>query len=151
MTRDSFDLSTFTYSGQYWEGICSIPWLGHATECVVEGTSELIGDAERAALEFARNLPPDTRLKLQAFIFNAYQNEIYGSMAGGDRVAPPISTAPEIWKLISKPGIAVSEEPGADHYFCVLLECVWDPEHGLSILFDDKGVPIDLGGQGDHF
>ena len=151
MTRDPPDLSTSSYSGCYWEGVCDIPWLDRATECVVEGTSELIGDAERTALEFACRLPPDTRLKLQTFIFNAYQTEIYGSMAGGDRVTPPIATASEIWTLLSEPGIAVSEEPRPDHYFCVSFECVWDPEHGLSILFDDSGVPIDLGGQGDHF
>ena len=151
MAVDPIDFSTFSRSKYFWEGTCDIPWLDPATECVLEGPLERIGDNEKSVLRFVYQLPTETRQALEKFIFENYQQDIYGAMAGGDVVTPPVANPPDIWSLLSEPGVAISEDPEPDHYFAVSFECVWDQEHGLSILFNDSGDPIDIGGQGDLF
>lgn len=41
------------------------------------------------------------------------------------------------------------DEIDADAYFAATFECAWDSEHGLSILFNDRGELVDVGD--NHF
>ena len=57
MAVDPIDFSSFSHSGHFWEGTCSIPWLDPATECVLEGPPESIGENEKSVLRFVYQLP----------------------------------------------------------------------------------------------
>ena len=151
MPLESFNFNAFTFDKYFWEGKHDIPWLSPDVDIIIDGDPERIPDEQRIILAFVHDRPADTRDKLQRYVYDEYQNEIYGAYSGGDDVTPPISEPHSIWTLVSEPGVAISEIAEPKRYFVVSFECVWDPEHGLSILFNDQGDPVDIGGQGDHF
>lgn len=151
MPLDSINFDEFTFDKYFWEGKHAIPWLASDVEIVIEGDPSRIPDDQRSILAFVHDLPDSTRKTLQQYIYDEYQSEIYGAYSGGDDVTPPISKPADIWGLVSEPGVAISDIAEPERHFVVSFECVWDPEHGLSILFNDRGEPVDIGGQGDHF
>lgn len=149
MPLNSINFDTFTFDKYFWEGNHAIPWLAADVEIMIDGDAGRIPDEQRSILAFIHDLPISTREKLQQYIYDEYQAEIYGAYSGGDDVTPPISTPNEIWALVSEPGVTVFDIAVPERYFVISFECVWDPEHGLSILFNDQGNPVDIGGQGD--
>jgi hypothetical protein len=119
----------------------------------VDTTDQPIPKRHRDILKYVIEMPPDARQKLEQRLFDTYQSEIYGSYSGGDAVTPRISESHEIWALISQSGIATPPDYAISPscHFVVNFECVWDPEHGLSILYDECGEIVSIGGQGSHF
>ncbi len=153
MTTFSIDYDAFTFDEYFYIGKHDVPWLDMTANFIIDTEDSPIPDVHRELVAFACRLLSSTRDKLERYIYDEYQSEIYGSISGGDDITPPISKPSDIWTLLSAPGIHTPPDHRieSDCQFTVTFECVWDPEYGLSILFDDKGDPIDIGGQGHHF
>jgi hypothetical protein len=173
------NFDAFKFDKYSWYGRHDVPWLAKQVGFMIKGKSDRIPENQRKIVEFVCNLPGATRSKLEEFLFNKYQSQIYGSVeADGlpsaaapptlnpftilqnwvvrrrrNQVTPRLRNPGEIWKVISGGGVHTPPDHriNAECYFQVCFECVWDPEHGIAVLFNDRGEPIALGGQGDHF
>ena len=151
--KTQLDLTSFEKDRYLYIGNAYLPWLGSDVEVIVDTTEDPIPQLHSDILRFVFALPPKTKSELEQFLFERYQNEIYGSMMGGDDVTPPIGSADGIWDLLSAPGVSTPPDHriASDCHFAITFECVWDPEHGLSIVYDDRGKIVSIGGQGSHF
>lgn len=152
MSQLSVNFSAFKFDKYFWCGTQKVRWLGSLTDFIIQGPPEEIPANQRQVVEFACSLPDETRSKLEQFLFEKYQADIFGSIEP-EECTPPIEDSDEIWDLISEPAIHTPPdhriEP--DCYFEVTFECAWDDEHGIAVLFNDRGEPVALGGQGSHF
>jgi hypothetical protein len=153
MSKVEVNYDAFAFNKYFWLGRHDVPWLDNNVGFLVDTEEDAIPRVQRDIIEFVCNSPLETRSTLENCLFAEYQPRIYGSFMGGDEVTPPVKRPVEIWDLIREPGVSIPPEDriAPDCYFVVSFECVWDPEHGLSILFNDRGEPIDVGGQGDYF
>lgn len=147
------DFNAFTPDKYFWYGTHRVPWLALDASFIIHADpKDAIPPTQREIVEFVYKLPAETRDKLEGFLFARYQVEIFGSI-DPEECTPRIQKSSEIWNLVSSPGIHTPPdhriEP--DCYFEVTFECVWDDEHGIAVLFNNRGEPIDLGGQGSHF
>lgn len=151
--KETVDLSQFVHEKHFWTGTLDVPWLADRVEFLVFSREAEIPAEHKAIVEFITHLRPGTRKQLEKTIFNKYQSEIFESVAGGEQATPRLAETPDIWKLLSSPTAAVPpiNRIESNCYFAIYFECAWDSEHGLSVLFSDSGVPIDVSGQGDHF
>ena len=147
------DFASFEKDRYFYTGDAYLPWLESDVEVIVDTTDEPIPPRHIDILKFAFQLPPATRDQLERFLYERYRDEVYGSMVGGDDVTPSIASADEIWNLLSAPGVSTPPDHriASDCFFAITFECVWDPEHGLSILYDERGRIVSMGGQGSHF
>jgi len=129
----------------------NVPWLGGKVQIMIGTDEKAIPERQKEIIRFACQQPLSAKDILERRLYKEYKSEIYGSFSGGDKVTPRISSPREIWKLISAPGIKTPYEHWIkdSHYFVVTFECVWDPEHGLAVLYNSKGEIVKIGGQGD--
>jgi len=83
----------------------------------------------------------EIRRHLESVIFNIYCDslpEIRSSWGiDADRYCPVLSDSSQIWSLLSKPKIGLLSEY-AD--FFISFSASWDPEHGVTILFEDQKI-----------
>ncbi len=155
MNLDSFQLDYI------WTGKINAPWLGRDLHAFVDAKESGIAESQYACMRTACRLPKSTLEKTKIFLFDRYQAEIYGSIAGYrngveidfHEITPKVENKEQLWKLLSQIGLSFpAEHRIADHRcFALTAQCVWDEEHGLEILFDKNGNATDIGGIGDHF
>ncbi|WP_425617849.1 hypothetical protein NA78x_001539 [Anatilimnocola sp. NA78] len=144
----------FRFDKYFWIGKHDVSWLGPEVEFIINADATDIPQEQRQVVDFVGNLPPSTKAKLERFIYNEYRSKIYGGMTGNDYSSTPrVSRSAGIWKLLSQPGIQIPSDDrlNPDRYFTVSFEAVGDEEHGIAILFNDRGEPVKLGGQGAFF
>jgi hypothetical protein len=152
MPANTVNFGAFTYDEYFWTGKHKVAWLAPDVHFIIQADPEAIPPHQRTIVEFICSLPAETRDRLEDFLFVRYQAEVFGSIDPVE-YTPPIKKSSEIWNLISAPGVHTPPdhriEP--DCYFEVTFECVWDDEHGIAVLFNNQGEPVELGGQGSHF
>ena len=150
---EQFDFGCLVFDRYFWSGKHELPWMNANATFLVDASSHGIPERQRQIVSFVYSLPVSTKARVEAYLFEYYQQRVYGSLNGGHAITPEIHKANEIWSLVSKPGIDIPPEKkiSASRYFVLNLECLWDPEHGLAILFDSNASPVDVGGQGCFF
>lgn len=76
-------------------------------------------------------------------IFNEYQSRIEDFRDGwgesADEKAPYLTNSEDIWKLVSNPKIAFLSDFAE---LSVFFETIWDSEHGITVLIEDKAVVL---------
>jgi hypothetical protein len=160
MTDAEMKLDSFKLQG-IWSGTIHAPWLGGDVDAMVDAEDSGIVESQYTCVRTACCLSKVTLQKTQRFLFDHYQNEIYGSIAGyADgkeidfrEITPTVANKEQLWALLPDVGLGFPPEHriADDCFFQLTAECPWDEEHGLAILFDRSGDPIEIGGQDHHF
>lgn len=153
LVSKNFDFDSLKYERYFWSGKHKVPWLSSTTSFLVDAKETGISEEQREAISFVYSLPRSTKKRVELYLFNYYQNDVFGSLSGGEKATPKIASPDKIWKIVSKPGIDIPPDRklSSECYFVLNLECVWDSEHGLALLFDRDAIPLDIGGQGKFF
>ena len=154
MSDSSIDWSNFVCEGP-WFGRLDVSWLGNNISTCIEAPDSGIADSQKAICEFVIGLPFSTRMALESHLYHEYQTNIIGSVCAGPNIelTPKIANSTEIWNLLHGTSIQIPPERNIDmeRQFAVTFECLWDEEHGLSILFNADGLPTKFGVQGCFF
>jgi hypothetical protein len=153
-SQPEFDYSVLKFDRFFWMGKHELPWLAEkGVIFIVHAGPAGISDDQRKSLGFAYSLPHRSKTHVEEFLFTYYQSEVFGTLTGGESITPRISRPAEIWSLVRTPGVEVPPDRKlrGSCVFVLSLECCWDPEHGLAIVFDENGAPVDIGGQGEFF
>ena len=157
------DLPPLVFDGQFfWTADHSEPWFDGEFQLFVNAPESGMSTQQTNAVNIAREALPNLCGALQNYVADHYRSEVYGTIGGfeGDRelttdeVTPPVVASSQIWGLLSEPAyINIPKDCDISETCCFALsfECKWDPEHGISVLFDHDGIPVAIGGQCSHF
>jgi hypothetical protein len=157
------DLPPLVFDGQFfWTVIHKEPWFDGEFQLSVNAPESGMSKQQINAVNIARQALPNLDGLLQEYVAEHYRQEVYGTIAGfeGDRelstdeVTPPVTNSRQIWGLLSEPAYINIPKDGdvtKDCCFAIAFECKWDPEHGISVLFNHNGHPVAIGGQCTHF
>ena len=138
----AIDFSKFAYE-HFWVGKVDAPWLGGEVSVLIEGDADRIPARQRHVVERVAMLPSEVRASLESFLVDKIPTLPFD---------PPKKLGrADVWRLVSQPWFNVPAEPRRRACFSVSFECRWDPEHGISVLFDDRARPVRIGSQGDFF
>lgn len=151
MPKLTIDFTKFRRDAYFWVGQHDVPWLAPASSFLIDTEDVELSNEYKNLVERICNLPRTVRNRLETFLYREYQDNIFDTLCGGLDVTPPISRPTEIWSLLTQPGIGIPSIEGSspELLFAVIFECPWDPEHGLSIRFDENCNPVEIGGSCD--
>ena len=153
MKTNSPDLSFLRWDKYFWIGKSDVFWLGQDIwfNVHVDKDKRPPSQAQKELVHKVILFPRNKREELEQFIFDQYQNDIYGSI---DPITwtPKLNRSSEIWSLLSQSGLTFPADSGSGqhHRFVATFKCAWDDEHGLGVLYEDF-IPTKLGGTGDFF
>ena len=162
MAEPKVNFDSFKHNG-IWEGHLRTLWLDEPAYTIIDSDNyEKISEIQFDCMRKISILCPETLVLLKSWLFDEYQNTIYGSVTAirnGVQVdihelTPKIESPEELWNLLGQLTLNVPPENAicADCFFAIsFFECPWDEEHGISILFNSDGVPTKIAGYGDHF
>ncbi len=157
------DLPNLVFDGQFfWTATHIESWFDGEFQLTVNAPASGMSQQQLNAVNTTREALPNLGGVLQNYVADHYRKEVYGTIAGfeGDRelstdeVTPPVAASHQIWELLSEPAyIEIPKDCDITENCCfaVSFECKWDPEHGISVLFDRDGHPVAIGGQCSHF
>ncbi len=161
MTDAEMNLDSFVLDG-IWIGELNLPWLGGLTHSLVDAKDTGTVEPQRDCMRIACTRNAQTLATLKNRIFEEYQNGIYGSVTAINsdgieidfhELTPKLGNQEQLWEMLSEISIGIPPEHRIDDKCCftVSFECRWDEEHGISVLFNRRGIPSEVGGYGDHF
>ncbi len=157
LTDAEMNLDSLILDG-IWVGKINAPWLGQMLEARVNADNSGITEKEYECIRHVCRLPTKTLDGVKQYLFEKYQNEIYGSVSRGagydfHDLTPRVNTPDELWDVLSYISLSFPSEKQItdDAWFAICFECPWDEEHGCSILMDKNGVPQEMGGSAQFF
>jgi hypothetical protein len=97
-----------------------------------------VSDKQRQVFLSILRMPAETRTRMEAPMFANYRH--IRDIAEDDTM-PAIATAADIWPHVDPRLVWIPRHGTSKHsYFFVELECAWEPEHGLEVLFKDGDI-----------
>jgi len=98
-------------------------------------------EKQRAIFDWFQNNQNDIFKSVENSVYEYYKGKIqifhdaWGAEA--DSKAPHLSNSGEIWKLICNPSILI---PSCFSDLTIMFSSSWDPEHGITVFFENGKV-----------
>lgn len=132
----------------YWQGEMCVPWLKHTVSVMLE-KSVTLEYAEKCASHLVR-MEPQMQNELLHRIFAYYQEckddwvdfqVMYQNVLQKIRdIIPEKLCFTDILYYITDCTLYIEPHQSNDVCYSVSCNCVWEPEHGLEMIFFDKKI-----------
>jgi hypothetical protein len=124
----------------FWECEHAVPFLGATLLFMIdpEERSGPLTDKQRQVFLSILELPAAARARMAHPIYANYVKR-RGAVEADDM--PAIANVDDVWRYVEPRHILIPRHRASPYsYFFVALECAWEPEHGLEVLFRDGSV-----------
>jgi hypothetical protein len=148
-------LDQWAFIDPCWHGYAFIPFWGSVLEVGLRPEDEDLSARQISTLRAVLGYPRDLRPTFERALFEYYQSDVDGSYCEYDENGNPVpgsgppklNRPADVWPLIDEPVIYIHgffRTPSSIE-FELSLNCLWDPEHGLGVLYRDW-EPVEFGG-----